>query len=116
MLFKQIDILKKSGIAIVYITHRLDEVFEVADRVTILRDGMNEGTYDVKEGGIDKNRITELMLGKKISQIFPERTEEIGDEFLRLEDLTQKGYFTNSKSFCQKGRNRRNIRAGWLRI
>jgi ribose transport system ATP-binding protein len=103
ILFKQIEILKKSGIAIIYITHRLDEVFEVADRFTVLRDGMNEGTYDVKDSGIDKNRITELMLGKKMTQIFPEHTENIGDEYLRLEGLAQEGYFQNIDLSVKKG-------------
>ncbi len=103
VLFKQIEILKNSGIAIIYITHRLDEVFEVADRFTVLRDGMNEGTYSVKDSGIDKNKITELMLGKKVTQIFPDRMETSGDEFFRLEELAQEGYFRNINLSAKKG-------------
>jgi ribose transport system ATP-binding protein len=103
VLFKQIKILKDSGISIIYITHRLDEIFQVADSFTIFRDGTNVGTYDVKESGIDHSKITELMLGKKVNQVYPERNVTVGEEYLRLEDLTQLGYFQNINLSVKKG-------------
>lgn len=103
VLFKQIDILKKNGIAIIYITHRLDEIFQVADRFTVFRDGQNVGTYDCKEEGINSSKITELMLGKKVGQVFPEKICEQGDEYLRLENLSQEGYFKNVDLSACKG-------------
>jgi ribose transport system ATP-binding protein len=103
VLFRQIDILKKSGIAIIYITHRLDEIFQVADRFTVIRDGLNVGTYGIKDSGIDHGKITELMLGKKMTQIYPERGENPEAEFLRLEELSQEGYFQNISLSARKG-------------
>ena len=103
VLFKQLDILKKNGIAIIYITHRLDEVFQVADRFTVFRDGQNVGTYNSKDEGINGSKITELMLGKKIAQVFPEKICQEGDEYLRLEDLSQEGYFNNINLSACKG-------------
>ncbi len=103
VLFKQIEILKNSGISIIYITHRLDEVFQVADRFTVFRDGANVGTYGVKDSGIDHSKITELMLGKKITQIYPERNGTAAEEYLRLDDLTQTGYYQNISLSSRKG-------------
>lgn len=62
-LFEIIKKLKEQGISIIYISHRLEEIFEIGDRVTILRDGQNQGTFDVQE--IDKDKIIFEMLGSK---------------------------------------------------
>ncbi len=93
VLFEQIQILKKSGISIIYITHRLDEVFQIADRFTVLRDGRNVGTYAIKDKGIDSNKITELMLGEKLSHVFPSRGGAPGQEVLSVEDLSLAGKY-----------------------
>jgi ribose transport system ATP-binding protein len=103
VLFKQIDILKKNGIPIIYITHRLDEVFQVADRFTVLRDGMNVGTYNVKDSGIDNSKITELMLGKKMSQVYPDRTGNPATEYLRLEHLSLESFYQDINLSARKG-------------
>jgi ABC-type sugar transport system ATPase subunit len=95
VLFQQIEILKKRGISIIYITHRLDEVFQVADRFTVLRDGKNVGTYGVKDKDIDSNKITELMLGEKLSQVYPSRGGKPGQEVMRLENLSLAGKFSD---------------------
>lgn len=103
VLFKQIDILKKSGIPIIYITHRLAEVFQVADRFTVIRDGMNVGTYNVRDSGIDHNKITELMLGKKMTQVYPDRTGNPSSEYLRLEHMSLAGYYQDISLTANKG-------------
>lgn len=103
VLFKHIDILRKSGIAIIYITHRLDEIFQVADRFTVFRDGLNVGTYNSKDEGINSSKITELMLGKKVGQVYPEKVCDRGDEYLRLENLSQEGYFQDLNLSACKG-------------
>ena len=103
VLFKQIDILKKSGISIIYITHRLDEVFQVADRFTVLRDGMSVGTHTVGDEGVNHNKITELMLGKTMTQIYPERTGNPANELMRLEDLSLEGYYQGINMSIRKG-------------
>jgi ribose transport system ATP-binding protein len=103
VLFKQIDILKKSGISIIYITHRLGEVFQVADRFTVLRDGMSVGTHTVGDEGVNHNKITELMLGKTMTHIYPERTGNPTNELMRLEDLSLEGYYQNINMSIRKG-------------
>ncbi|MDC7232250.1 MAG: ATP-binding cassette domain-containing protein, partial [Spirochaetales bacterium] len=65
VLFEQIKLLKDQGISIIYITHRLDEVFQIADSFTVFRNGQNVGAYSTDEKGMDHARIAELMLGDK---------------------------------------------------
>ncbi len=103
VLFGQLEILKKKGISIIYITHRLDEVFQIADRFTVLRNGQNVATFGVKDKGIDSNKVTELMLGEKLSQVFPSRGEHVGEEVLQVKDLTLNGKFSNINFTARKG-------------
>jgi len=79
--------LKADGIGIIYISHRLEEVAAVADRVTVLRDGENVGGGPAKEFGRD--RLIELMVGRSLEEEFPGRRVELGDERLRVEGLAR---------------------------
>jgi ribose transport system ATP-binding protein len=90
-LFKLIDKLKKSGIGILYITHHLDEIFEIGDRVTVLRDGNHVRTDRVSE--IDKNVLVKAMVGRDID--FSQRNGHCkpGDEIFRVSGLTNPGIF-----------------------
>ncbi len=90
VLFDQIKILKAAGVSVIYITHRLEEVFQVADRFTVLRDGKTVGTYDVDES-IDTARIAELMLGEKLSHVFPDKTCTPSQTVLTVERLSVDG-------------------------
>lgn len=90
-LFKLIRKMRDQGKAIVYISHKMDEVFEIADEITILRDGKYIGTWDIKE--ISHNDVISNMVGREIKDIFPKQTVEIGDEMLRVEKLTKHGKF-----------------------
>ncbi len=65
ILFRLMEVLKKQGIAIIYISHRLEEIFQVADRLTVIRDGQNVATMEAQEVGADHMIIAELMLAKK---------------------------------------------------
>ncbi len=69
-LFEIIRHLKKQGVTILYVSHRLEEVFEIADRITVLRDGCFEGTWSVKETSMDM--IVTKMIGRKLEETFPE--------------------------------------------
>ena len=91
MLFKLILSLKEKGISIIYISHILDEVFEIADRVTVLRDGENVGSLQAKEENRDK--IINLMIGKSIDKFYPKEKIELGKEILKVNGLTKKGKF-----------------------
>ena len=84
-LFKVIDNLKKKGIAIIYISHRMEEIFSICDRVEVLRDGKYAGNALVK--GIDNDKLISMMVGRKIEDQFPYREVKVGKEILELEKL-----------------------------
>jgi inositol transport system ATP-binding protein len=101
MLFHQIRELKVKGVAIIYITHKLDEIFQIADDVTVIRDGKwidsNHASY------YDKNKLITQMVGRTISNIFPKETAEIGDTVLEVENITIKGVFKDISFKVKKG-------------
>ncbi|MDH3585064.1 MAG: sugar ABC transporter ATP-binding protein [Phycisphaerae bacterium] len=84
-LFVVIRELKAQGIGIIYISHRLEEIFDVADRVTVLRDGQHVGTRDI--GDVDREGLIELMVGRAMESEFPARDVEIGEARLVVRDL-----------------------------
>ena len=71
LLFERLVALRASGVAIVYISHRLDEIFQIADRVTVLKDGQLVGTWPVRQ--VDHDRLISLMVGRPLSDVFPPR-------------------------------------------
>jgi len=79
-LFAIIRELKSQGIGIIYISHRIEEVFRIAERATVLRDGEHVGTYDVKD--LDRESLIEMMVGRKVENEFPKVRAEIGEERL----------------------------------
>ncbi len=86
-LFEKMRRLRDAGIAMVYISHRLEEIFEIADRVTVLKDGQVVGTSEV--GAIDRNGLVRMMVGRQLADIFPPRpeAEAAGPVVLSVEDL-----------------------------
>lgn len=101
ILFKQIRELKAKGVAIIYITHKLDEVFQIADDITVIRDGK----WIASDLAInyDKNKLITQMVGRTISNIFPKEEAEIGETILELRNLTIKGVFENVSFKVRKG-------------
>ncbi|HGE71744.1 TPA: sugar ABC transporter ATP-binding protein [Candidatus Poribacteria bacterium] len=100
-LFKILKELRNSGTAIIYVTHRLDEVFEIADRVTVLRDGKYMGTFNVKE--VSKSFLIKLMVGREIAEeIRPTLKKNIGEVILEVRDVPSKGNFKAS-FYLRKG-------------
>ena len=85
-LFEFINDLKKKGVAIIYISHKLDEVFEIADRVQVMRDGKRVGLLDLEE--TNTSELVELMVGRSIVDMYPKEEAEIGEEMMRVENLT----------------------------
>ena len=85
-LFDVIANLKKQGVAVIYISHRLNEIFEVADRVTVFKDGAMVGTSNVHE--IDRPTLVRMMIGRAFSETFPPRGKDFGEEILRIRGLT----------------------------
>lgn len=84
-LFDFIRTLKKNGITIIIITHKLDEVFEISDEVTVLRDGKYIGT-DVIEN-FDRARLIKMMVGREMSNVFPSKGDTIGEPLLEVQGL-----------------------------
>lgn len=100
-LFAQIEKLKKSGIAIIYISHRMDEIFRVSDSVTVLRDGQLIGTQPANE--LSTEKIIEMMVGRKLSEVYQKNGElEAGEVCLEVKNLTNK-YLKNISFTLKKG-------------
>ncbi len=85
-LFKIIRGLKEKGVSIVYISHRMEEIFTLCDRVTVMRDGFSVSTYHVKDANI--NTIVKDMVGRDIEDFYPEKKSTIGDIKFKVENLT----------------------------
>lgn len=85
ILFKVLKNLKEKEVSIIYISHRLEEVLEIADRVTVLKDGEVTGTGIPKEMG--KDNIINLMIGREITDMYPKRDAETGKEIFKIENL-----------------------------
>ena len=90
-LFRVINSLREKGVSIVYISHRMEEIFALCDRITILRDGQYIDTRYIKD--ITMDDIVQMMIGREIGERFPRRECEIGQEVLRVEGLTHQKVF-----------------------
>jgi len=90
MLFEIIRDLKKQGMAIVYISHHLHEVFEIADRVTVLRDGKKIATRDISD--VTKEKLVEMMIGQKVTDFYKQRTNNPHGKILEVRNLTHYGF------------------------
>ncbi len=89
-LFKTIRDLKSKGVAVIYISHRMEEIFEICDTVSVFRDGHYIDTKPL--GEVTKNELISMMVGRKVESVFPKVECPIGDVALRVEGLTGKGF------------------------
>lgn len=90
-LFQQVRILKEKNVAIIYITHRLKELTEICERVTVLRDGCKVDTMMVAE--VTEKQIVASMVGREMSDYYNKHEHKRGKEMLRVEGLCQRGVF-----------------------
>lgn len=95
-LFNTVRLLRDRGVGIIYISHKLVEVFELADRVTVLRDGAYIGTKNVSE--TNENELVSMMVGRTIENLFPKQESEIKDVVLEVKNLVREPY-TKDVSF-----------------
>ncbi|HEY3039424.1 MAG TPA: sugar ABC transporter ATP-binding protein [Pyrinomonadaceae bacterium] len=100
-LFAIIRSLRDKGVSIVYISHRMEELFEIGDRVTVLRDGRTVGTYDVRE--MSKSELIRLMVNRELTELFPKERAELGPEVLRVEGLNTQGGLKDISFSLRKG-------------
>jgi ribose transport system ATP-binding protein len=94
-LFEVIRMLTAQGVGIIYISHRLEEISQIGDRVTVMRDGEYITTVEVENKTIDIDYLIQLMVGRKLGDKFPKEIIEPGKEMLRVENLCRKGALKN---------------------
>lgn len=90
-LFQVIESLKKEGVSIVYISHRMEEIFAICDRITIMRDGKTVDTKAIPE--TDFHEVVKKMVGRELTDRYPKRTPSKGDIVLEVKQATRKGRF-----------------------
>ena len=101
-LFKIIEELKKKGVGIYYISHKLSEIFEICDRITILRDGEYIATHRIEE--TTQEMVVQEMVGRELSSFYPEKNSKTEKtELLRVEGLTRKFVFEDISFSLKKG-------------
>lgn len=91
MLFEKIEDMKRRGISIIYISHKMDEIFRISDDITVIRDGKTISSGPA--GNYTKDTLIAEMVGREIKNIYPKETVSIGREVLRLEGLGSDGLF-----------------------
>lgn len=100
-LFRVIENLKHEGLALVYISHRLEEIFEICDRVTVIRDGEYISTKNVS--ATTKDELVADMVGRKMDNYYPKITPVIGEKMLEVEHLYDDGFLNDVSFFARKG-------------
>lgn len=100
-LFETIRKLQETGVSFVYISHRMEEIFSLCNRITILRDGEYVGTKVIKETNFDE--IVQMMVGRALGERFPERDATIGEVKLAAKGLTREGIFKDVSFEVRKG-------------
>ncbi len=100
-LFRVIRTLKQDGVGIIYISHRLEEIAQIGDRITVLRDGCKVGTVAVREATIDS--LVRMMVGRELKEKFPPRKANIGEEVLTVKRLSRKGVLSDITFSVRRG-------------
>ncbi|RRD04323.1 sugar ABC transporter ATP-binding protein [Arachnia propionica] len=86
-LHRMIKRLTDFGVAIIYITHKMDEVFKISDDITVFRDGQHVGSYEAKE--LNRDKLIQLMVGRELTDLFPKLEAEIGEVVLSVRGLNR---------------------------
>ena len=102
-LFEMIRTLRERGVGIIYISHRLEEVLSLADRITVLRDGEYVGTLDNSQGSVTKEQLVSMMVGRTLSAYYPKRAPQFGKTVLKVCKLCKKGVYQDISFELHKG-------------
>jgi len=100
-LYRITESLRDKGVSIIFISHRMEDMYRLASRVTVFRDARYVGTWNLNE--ISREDVIMAMVGREITQFFPKRKVTIGEEILRVEGLSRKGYFKDVSFAVHKG-------------
>ena len=93
--------LAARSIGVVYISHRMDEVFRISDRITVLRDGMLVGTWDSAD--VSRESVVNAMIGREMTELYPDKASSAGDALLQVDGLTRAGVFRDISFVLRKG-------------
>ena len=100
-LFALIKVLRDQGVCIIYISHRLNEIFELCDRITVLKDGQNVSTVNV--GDIQQSDLIRLMIGRELSEMYPPKTAKPGEVVFEAHDICVPGRVSHASFELKKG-------------
>lgn len=100
-LFEVINALRKEGVSIVYISHRMEEIFAICDRITVMRDGKTVDTKVISETNFDD--VVRKMVGRELTDRFPERNSSVGKTMLEVKNAARNGVFENISFSVKSG-------------
>ncbi|MDU0331215.1 sugar ABC transporter ATP-binding protein [Paenibacillus sp. 3LSP] len=100
-LFAKIRELKARGVSIIYISHKLDEIFQIADEITVFRDGTVVDSRPKEE--LDIETVISLMVGRQLKDTYPKVKAAIGEEILRVDGLSRNGVFRDVSFYARRG-------------
>ena len=100
-LFQIIRMLKERGVGVLYISHRMEEIFRICDRTTILKDGEKVATVDTND--VTEDELISMMVGRSVEDMYGIAHVPLGEEVLSVENLSRKGEFENINFSIQKG-------------
>ncbi len=100
-LYRIVDQLKASGVSIIFISHRFEDMYRLADRVTFFRDSRYIGTYE--SGGITNGELIKAMVGREIKDLYPKPEVKTGPEVLKVENMSRTGYFKDISFTLHQG-------------
>jgi rhamnose transport system ATP-binding protein len=100
-LYRITENLKQKDVSVIFISHRFEDMYRLADRVTVLRDGKYINTWDI--GEVDNHTMVTAMVGREIVQFFPQRDAKIGEEVLKVEGLSRMGFFRDVSFSVRRG-------------
>jgi rhamnose transport system ATP-binding protein len=100
-LYRTTEGLRDKGVSIIFISHRMEDMYRLATRVTVFRDARYVGTWQLNE--ISREDVIMAMVGREITQFFPKRAVTIGEEIFKVEGLSRTGYFKDVSFSLHKG-------------
>ncbi|MFW6237623.1 MAG: sugar ABC transporter ATP-binding protein, partial [Halanaerobiales bacterium] len=95
-LFEVMEALKREGVVMVFISHKLEEVMKICDRVTVLKDGEKMGTREIEE--TNEKELINLMIGRDLADEYPEKNNEVGDKILEVNNLSGENKYPKEAS------------------
>ncbi len=100
-LYNIVDKLREDGVSMIFITHKFEDMYRLASRITVLRDSEYIGTYNID--GISEDKLIQEMVGRKLDNLYPPKTAVHKEEALRIENLSKEGYFKDISFSVKKG-------------